>query len=281
MKIVTMQEIAEECGKSVTTVSNVLNSKGKFSAETRRAVLESAHRLGYVTDFSAYEEKVLAIALGKGIDGDVGKRVIREISSIAVSKGVVPQLLSSDEQYPYLLVVGSIDERTREDYSRRTERVAVISDTGDIPMGIQTTERSLIETLRTLRIQNPLILYDEVRTMADFSLLSGFDSFCTKGLKGERLLEAIEEFGSRPLVILCPHRPEEIFCAIRKRDVQGLTILVEYLLDVSIQDFGTRYLRFDIYSRELLEAVIAQLTGDVCDLETCRGRSSVTLVGGI
>lgn len=281
MKIVTMQEIAEECGKSVTTVSNVLNSKGKFSAETRRAVLESAHRLGYVTDFSAYEEKVLAIALGKGIDGDVGKRVIREISSIAVSKGVVPQLLSSDEQYPYLLVVGSIDERTREDYSRRTERVAVISDTGDIPMGIQTTERSLIETLRTLRIQNPLILYDEVRTMVDFSLLFGFDSFCTKGLKGERLLEAIEEFGSRPLVILCPHRPEEIFCAIKKRDVQGLTILVEYLLDVSIQDFGTRYLRFDIYSRELLEAVIAQLTGDVCDLETCRGRSSVTLVGGI
>ncbi len=281
MKIVTMQEIAEDCNKSVTTVSNVLNNKGKFSKKTRDAVVNSAKHLGYVTDYSLYDEKVLAIGVGSGIEATVGRKLIRTISSIALSHGLVPQLYHSNEHYPYMIVVGDTDEREREGFRRSSGRVVFVSDTGDVPMGICTTEKVLVETLRTLEVFHPLIIYDDVAAIRRFSHLDTYQNLCVQGLEGRALLDAIEDFGQKPLVLLCPHRPEAIFSALQERVVNGLTILVEYLPDASIDDRGMRYLRFDIYSRELLEDVISQLTGDVCDLERCRGRSSVTLMGGI
>ena len=45
--MVTLKEIALECGVTATTVSNILNGKAKASEETVRRVLETVEKLGY------------------------------------------------------------------------------------------------------------------------------------------------------------------------------------------------------------------------------------------
>ena len=45
--MVTLKEIALECGVTATTVSNILNGKAKASEETTKRVLEAVERLGY------------------------------------------------------------------------------------------------------------------------------------------------------------------------------------------------------------------------------------------
>lgn len=53
-KKVTIRQVAEEAGVSVTTVSQILNDKGgRFSQETRDRVLAVKDRLHYVPDFNA------------------------------------------------------------------------------------------------------------------------------------------------------------------------------------------------------------------------------------
>ena len=46
----TIREVARAAGVSPTTVSQILNNKGRFRDETRRLVLETAARLGYVLE---------------------------------------------------------------------------------------------------------------------------------------------------------------------------------------------------------------------------------------
>ena len=50
---ITVIDVAREAGVSHTTVSNVFNEKGKFSAETRQAVLSAAKKLGYKPNLAA------------------------------------------------------------------------------------------------------------------------------------------------------------------------------------------------------------------------------------
>ena len=45
--MVTLKEIAQTCGVTATTVSNILNGKAKASEETTRRVLETVEKLGY------------------------------------------------------------------------------------------------------------------------------------------------------------------------------------------------------------------------------------------
>ena len=45
--MVTLKEIARECGVTATTVSNVLNGKSKASEETKNRILEVVDKLGY------------------------------------------------------------------------------------------------------------------------------------------------------------------------------------------------------------------------------------------
>lgn len=53
-KKVTIRQVADEAGVSVTTVSQILNDKGgRFSQETRDRVLAVKERLHYVPDFNA------------------------------------------------------------------------------------------------------------------------------------------------------------------------------------------------------------------------------------
>ena len=45
--MVTLKEIARECGVTATTVSNVLNGKSKASEETKKRILETVEKMGY------------------------------------------------------------------------------------------------------------------------------------------------------------------------------------------------------------------------------------------
>lgn len=46
--MVTLKEIAQHCGVSVTTVSNIVNGKPKkVGEETRKKVLDAIDELGY------------------------------------------------------------------------------------------------------------------------------------------------------------------------------------------------------------------------------------------
>ncbi|MDQ8730865.1 LacI family DNA-binding transcriptional regulator [Bradyrhizobium sp. LHD-71] len=47
---VTIRDVAETAGVSITTVSHVLNGKGRASEATKRIVLEAAERVGYNAD---------------------------------------------------------------------------------------------------------------------------------------------------------------------------------------------------------------------------------------
>lgn len=51
--MVTIKEIAAECGVSVATVSNVLNGKSNVGVETRKRVLDVVRRTGYQPDYVA------------------------------------------------------------------------------------------------------------------------------------------------------------------------------------------------------------------------------------
>lgn len=51
--MVTIKEIAAECGVSVATVSNVLNGRANVGAETRMRVLEVVRQTGYQPDYVA------------------------------------------------------------------------------------------------------------------------------------------------------------------------------------------------------------------------------------
>ena len=51
--MVTLKEIAQECGVSAATVSNILNGKKKVSEETKARVLEVVERRGYKLNYVA------------------------------------------------------------------------------------------------------------------------------------------------------------------------------------------------------------------------------------
>lgn len=51
--MITVKEIAQLCGVSITTVSNILNNKPKVSEETRQKVLEVVKQTGYKPNYFA------------------------------------------------------------------------------------------------------------------------------------------------------------------------------------------------------------------------------------
>ena len=51
--MITIYDIAKECGCSPATVSKVFNNTGNISAQKRREILAAAERMGYVPNVAA------------------------------------------------------------------------------------------------------------------------------------------------------------------------------------------------------------------------------------
>jgi len=71
--LATIKQVAQAAGVSVTTASYSLNGEGRISEETRRKVLETAERMGYIPSLSARALKGQhARTVGIFVDGIVG-----------------------------------------------------------------------------------------------------------------------------------------------------------------------------------------------------------------
>lgn len=53
MGFVTIRDVAQKAGVSITTVSQILHGKGRFSGKTKNTVLEVVNELGYIPDSRA------------------------------------------------------------------------------------------------------------------------------------------------------------------------------------------------------------------------------------
>ena len=59
--VVTISDIAQELGVSKSTVSRVINCKGRIGAETRRRVMETVQSCTYVPNPMAKRLSILAL----------------------------------------------------------------------------------------------------------------------------------------------------------------------------------------------------------------------------
>ena len=98
--MVTIKEIAEICGVSATTVSNVLNGKAKASEKTRQKILKAVEEYGYTPNAIAQglrnrRSKVIAV-----ISEDIA-----QFTSPAIIESIV-EIIVYPSVYLYYIVEG-------------------------------------------------------------------------------------------------------------------------------------------------------------------------------
>jgi DNA-binding LacI/PurR family transcriptional regulator len=100
----TMKDIADECGVSLSTVSLVLNNNPRISDETRRKVLATVERFGYLPDSHA---RGLALRSSRSISVVVPNlnHVFADIYFGEIVSGIYEQ--ASEEGYKLLLDVAN------------------------------------------------------------------------------------------------------------------------------------------------------------------------------
>ena len=80
---VTLKDVAEEVGLSVSSVSRVINNTGRISDEKRKAVFEAAKRLNYTPNANARElKKQTSSTIGVIIPDITNSFFVRMLKSI-------------------------------------------------------------------------------------------------------------------------------------------------------------------------------------------------------
>lgn len=97
--MVTLKEIAEACGVSATTVSNVINGKAKTSEETRQRILEVIKETGYKPNIMA---KGLRIKRSRTI------ALIAEDIAQFTSPAIIESIMETCEKMDYRVVVHNL-----------------------------------------------------------------------------------------------------------------------------------------------------------------------------
>lgn len=98
-----IQDVAEEAGVSITTVSHALNDRGRVLAETRKKVLEAATRLGYTANVHAQRlatgsNQTIALQVSGygtnivGVDSAYYIELLNGASATALAAGFMPML---------------------------------------------------------------------------------------------------------------------------------------------------------------------------------------------
>lgn len=118
--MVTLKEIAETCGVSATTVSNVINGKAKTSEETRQRILEVIKETGYKPNIMA---KGLRIKRTQTI------ALIAEDIAQFTSPPIIESIMETCEKMDYRVVVHNLrlyDRWSDTWYGREDEYHSVI-----------------------------------------------------------------------------------------------------------------------------------------------------------
>ena len=97
--MVTLKEIAKECGVSATTVSNILNGKPKVSEDTRLRILETVHRMGYQPNY-------IAQGLRRQKTQTIG--IIAEDISQFTTPGIIESVMACCEKAGYRTIVQNL-----------------------------------------------------------------------------------------------------------------------------------------------------------------------------
>lgn len=97
--MVTLKDIAKECGVSATTVSNILNGKPKVSEETRNRILEVVRRTGYQPNY-------IAQGLRRQKSQMIG--IIAEDINQFSTPGIIESVMASFEKNGYRTIVQNL-----------------------------------------------------------------------------------------------------------------------------------------------------------------------------
>lgn len=281
MKMVTMQNISDACGFSITTVSNVLNNNGKFSSKTRDKVMMTAKRLGYLIDYSLYEDKLIAIKISEGIKEHEREALISLLSSIAFSMGLTLQLARPDEVYPALLAIGKLTDKQEKDLKKHTASFIHVDDNKSLELGPVRTARLVVETLSTLQVFDPVVLYDRKSILDQFEGLERYESLDIESLDEKRIENELSKFEHRTFILLCPHDKEMLFRVLKRLDNRGLLLLVNYTGHEMFDDSNMRYLRFDVYEVAAIAQLLAMLSDKKGSGDDLVLKTSISLMGGI
>ncbi|MDD6193514.1 MAG: LacI family DNA-binding transcriptional regulator, partial [Lachnospiraceae bacterium] len=107
--MISLKDIASECGVSVATVSKALNGQSDIGEETKRRVIETANRLGYVPNAVAKALKtdrthnigVLFVdEAGSGLTHDYFSFVLDSFKRGAEEKGYDITFISNNKERP-------------------------------------------------------------------------------------------------------------------------------------------------------------------------------------
>lgn len=281
MKIVTMQDVADKCNLSVTTVSNVLNNKGHFSPITRDKVMNTAIGLGYLIDYSLYTDKLVALKISETMEKTVRQELITFLSSVAFSMRIELQLAQSDRYYPAMLAIGEFTKKQESDLREHANRLILVADKMDLDLGPVRTANILMETLIALKIEDPVIIYDSDYVFDSFAVLNGYDSLNVSSMSDDELFDELDKFKKRTFVLLCPDNCDKLFSVLERLKDRGLLILVDYTGQRYFDDRNLRYLRFDIYDLSAVAQILTLFSQDIKISENFVLKQNIFLIGGM
>lgn len=146
--IVTIRDVAKQTGVSTATVSNVLNNTGKVGRNTRRMVLRSVKRMGYIPDVHARhlasrDRRALGIIISD-IENPFFPEVVKGFETRARQLGY--DIIMSDTNYD--------PRRTREAADRMMEHkvrgVAIMTSEINVRLIHQLARRRIAVTFLDL-----------------------------------------------------------------------------------------------------------------------------------
>ncbi len=236
--MVSMKDIARECGVSVATVSKALNDYSDIGAETRKRVHETAERLGYFPNSSAralktkrtYNLGVLFVdEAHSGLTHDFFSHVLESFKVTAESKGYDITFTSSN--------ISSRKTTYLEHCKYRGVDGVVIACIDFYDPAVQELIRSdlPVVTIDHVFDNRIAVVSDNVKGMHDLveyvydmghrkiAYLHGADSSVTRG----RLNSFYHALASHGLEV-----PEDYVCEVAYRDINGAAEATRHLLSL-------------------------------------------------
>lgn len=188
---ITIRDVAEKAGVSVTTVSQIMNGKGnRFSQKTQDKVLKIKDELHYVPDFNArnlilHSSKTIGV-LVPNIGNPFFSTFFRGIQNVC-----------RDQQYLPIVYSASKDDDTEKYYlGNLVER----SVDGLIISSSSVTAETIDEILKLNHI--PYLLFDRNQTNDDGDRLQVDDY---QG--GKLAAQHLTSLGHRRIVVMMPDQP--------------------------------------------------------------------------